>query len=322
MKVHAIAAGIVVAAAMLVGAANAQTFPSRPLRIVVPFPPGGAADLTARVLADQMGRGLGQTMVVENKPGGSTIIGSEIVARAPADGYTLLVVFPSFIVNPAMRPQMPFDPLKDFRAVGQTIAVPMAIAVNPSIPVKSLDELIALAKTKPGELSYGTPGIGTTHHIMGEMLKLTAKFNMSHTPFQGAAPALTAVAGNHISMIYGNATEIATSVKAGKMRAVVTTGSERVDVLPDVPTMRESGFPELEATNWAGIVVAAGTPPAIIARLNAELVRALRSTEVQEKFKGYGIAPVPSTAAQFDAFLQSESVRYTKVVKEAGIKAE
>jgi tripartite-type tricarboxylate transporter receptor subunit TctC len=157
---------------------------------------------------------------------------------------------------------------------------------------------------------------------MGEMLKLAAKINMSHTPFQGAAPALTAVAGNHISMIYGNATEIAPSVKSGKMRAVVTTGAERVDVLPDVPTMRESGFPELEATNWAGMVVAAATPPAIIARLNAELVRALRSPETQEKFKSFGIVPVPSTAAQFDAFLQSESVRYGRVVREAGIKAE
>jgi tripartite-type tricarboxylate transporter receptor subunit TctC len=301
---------------------QAQNFPSRPLRIVVPFPPGGAADLTGRILAEQMGKGLGQTVVVENRPGGSTIIGSEVVARAPADGYTLLVVFPSFIVNPAMRPQMPFDPLKDFKAVGQTLAVPMAIAVGPSITAKSLEELIALARSKPGELSYGTPGIGTTHHIMGEMLKLAAKINMSHTPFQGAAPALTAVAGNHISMIYGNATEIAPSVKSGKMRAVVTTGAERVDVLPDVPTMRESGFPELEATNWAGMVVAAATPPAIIARLNAELVRALRSPETQEKFKSFGIVPVPSTAAQFDAFLQSESVRYGRVVREAGIKAE
>lgn len=322
MNVHSILVAIFAAAAMLAGAAGAQTFPSRPLRIVVPFPPGGAADLTGRILAEQMSKGLGQPVVVENKPGGSTMIGSELVARAPADGHTLLVVFPSFIVNPALRAQMPFDPLKDFKAVGQTIAVPMAIAVNPSVPAKSLEELIAIARTKPGEMSYGTPGIGTTHHIMGEMLKLAAKINLSHTPFQGAGPAITAVAGNHVTMIYGNATEIAPSVKGGKMRAVVTTGAERVDVLSDVPTMRESGFPELEATNWAGIVVAAATPPAVIARLNAELVRALRSAEVTEKFKSYGIVPVPSTAAQFDAFLQSESVRYTKVVKEAGIKAE
>ena len=303
-------------------AVHAQSFPSKPLRIVVPFPPGGAADITSRVLAEHMGRGLGQPVLVENRPGASTMIGSEVVARAPADGHSLLVVFPSFIVNPALRAQMPFDPLKDFKAVGQTLSVPMAIAVNPAVAAKNLGELIALARTKPGELSYGTPGIGTTHHIMGEMLNIAANIKLTHAPFQGGAQSLTAAAGGHISMMYGNATEVAPSVKSGKLRAVVTTGAERVDVMPDVPTMRESGFAELEATNWAGMVVAAATPPAVITRLNAELVRALRNPEVIEKFKSFGIVPVSSTPEQFDAFLQSESVRYGKVVREAGVKAD
>lgn len=306
----------------LCGAVQAQTFPSRPLRIVVPFPPGGAADITSRVLADHMGKSLGQTVIVENRPGGSTMIGSEVVARAPADGHTLLVVFPSFIVNPALRSQMAFDPLKDFKAVGLTMSVPMAIAVHPSVPAKNLEELVALARARPGELSYGTPGIGTTHHVMGEMLRQAAKINITHAPFQGGAPALTAVTGGHISMMYGNATEVAPSVKTGKIRAIVVTGAERAEVMPEVPTMREAGYPELEATNWSGLVVAAATPPAIIARLNAELVSALRSADVREKFRSFGIEPTPGTAEQFAAFLQSESVRYTRVVREAGVKAD
>lgn len=302
--------------------ASAQAFPSRPVRIVVPFPPGGAADLTTRILAEHLAKGLGQPVVAENRPGGSTIIGSEAVARSPADGHTLLVVFPSFIINPSVRTGMSFDPLKDFRAVGQTISVPMAIAVHPSVPAKTLQELIALARAKPKELSYGTPGTATTHHVMGEMLKLTAKIDLTHVPFQGGGPALTAVTGGHITMVYANASEVAPSAKGGKVRPIIVTSAERAEVLPDTPTMREAGFPELEATNWSGMVVPAGTPSATLARLNQELVRALRLAEVGEKFRSYGMVPAPTTPEQFGDFLQSESARYAKVVREAGLKAE
>jgi tripartite-type tricarboxylate transporter receptor subunit TctC len=303
-------------------AAQAQTFPSRPLRIVVPFPPGGAADLTTRILADHLSKGLGQPVIPENRPGGSTIIGTENVARSPADGHAVLVVFPSFIINPSVRSGLSYDPLKDFRAVGQTMAVPMVIAVHPTVAAKSLQELIALARSKPGAISYGTPGIATTHHVMGEMLALAAKINLTHAPFQGGGPALAALTGGHIPMIYANASEIAPSVKSGKVRPIVVTSAERSDVLPDVPTMREAGYPELEATNWSGMVVPAATPAAVVARLNQELVRALRLAEVAEKFKGYGMNPSPTTPEQFGAFLQSESARYAKVVREAGVKAE
>jgi tripartite-type tricarboxylate transporter receptor subunit TctC len=311
-----------IAVAEVIGSAQAQTFPSKSLRIVVPFPPGGTADITSRVLAVHMAKGLGQTVVVENRPGGSTIIGTELVARSPADGHTLLVVFPSFVINPALRREMPFDPLKDFKAVGQTMSVPMAIAVHPSLPAKSLQELIALARAKPGEISYGTPGTGTTHHVMGEMLRLAAKIDLVHAPFQGGAPALVAATGGHIPMIYGNATEVAPSVKGGKLRAIVVTSPERADVLPDVPTMRESGYPELEATNWSGMVVPGATPPSAIARLNAELVQGLRNADTQEKFRSHGMAPAPGTPEEFAAFLQSESARYAKAVREAGVKVD
>ena len=312
----------IAAAAELIGGAQAQTFPSKSVRIVVPFPPGGTADITSRVLAVHMAKGLGQAVVVENRPGGSTIIGTELVARSPADGHTLLVVFPSFVINPALRNTMSFDPLRDFKAVGQTMSVPMAIAVHPSVPAKSLQELIALARARPGEISYGTPGTGTTHHVMGEMLRLAVKIDIVHAPFQGGAPALVAVTGGHIPMIYGNATEVAQSVKSGKLRAIVVTSPERAEVLPDVPTMRESGYPELEATNWSGMVVPSATPPSAIARLNAELVQGLRNPDTQEKFRSNGMSPAPGTPEEFGAFLQSEAARYARVVREAGVKVD
>jgi len=322
MKAYILAAVLIAAAAELIGAAQAQTFPSRPLRIVAPFPPGGTADITSRVLAVHMAKGLGQSVVVENRPGGSTIIGTEHVARSPADGHTLLVVFPSFVINPALRRGMSFDPLKDFKAVGQTMSVPMAIALHPSVPAKTLEELIALARARPGQISYGTPGTGTTHHVMGEMLRLAVKIDLVHAPFQGGAPALLAITGGHIPMIYGNATEVAQSEKTGKLRVIVVTSPERAEVLPDVPTMRESGYPELEATNWSGMVVASATPPSAIVRLNAELVQALRNADTQEKFRSNGMSPEPGTSEQFGAFLQSESARYAKTVREAGVKVD
>ncbi len=314
---------VLAAAGLQTGAvSHAQTFPSKPLRLVVPFPPGGAADLSGRLLADHLSKSLGQPVVIENKPGASTIIGAEAVFRAPPDGHTMLIVFPSFIVNPSLRSKMPFQPLRDFTAVGQTLAVPMVIAAHPSVPANNLKELIALARAKPGELSYGTPGLGTTHHVMGELLKLTAKINLTHAPFQGGGPSLAAVTGGHIQLVYGNANEVAPSAKTGKLKAIVVTSPARVDVLPDTPTMRESGFPELEATNWSGFVVHAATPPAAIARLNHDLNLALATPEVQAKFKSFGMIPSPGTPEQFNAFLKSESALYARVVKEAGVKAE
>lgn len=317
-----IAAALLIFLATLATAVHAQTFPSKPLHIIVPFPPGGAADVTSRFLGEHMAKGLGQPVIVDNRPGAGAVIGYELGARSPGDGHTLLVVFPSFVINPTLRQGLKFDPFKDFKAVGQTISLPMAFAVNPSVPAKSLPELIALARAKPGEIAYGTPGAGTTHHVIGEMLKLSANVNMVHAPFQGAAPALTAAAGGHLPMVLVNASDIAPFAKSGKMRPLAVTTPERAEVWPDVPTVREAGYPGIESTNWSGLVVPAATPPSAISRLNAELVQALRSAEIQEKFKTHGMSPAPGTPEQFAAFLQSESARYAKVVREAGIKAD
>jgi tripartite-type tricarboxylate transporter receptor subunit TctC len=315
-------AALLILPAAFATAVHAQTFPSKSLRIIVPFPPGGAADITSRLLGEHMAKGLGQAVIVENRPGGGAVIGYELGARAPADGHTLLVVFPSFVINPAVRQGLKFDPLKDFKAVGQTISLPMAFAVNPSVPAKSLQELVALARAKPGEIAYGTPGAGTTHHVIGEMFRLAANINIVHAPFQGEVPALTAAVGGHLPMVFVNASAVAPFAKSGKMRALAVSTPERAEVLPDVPTVREAGYPEIESTNWSGLVVPAATPPSAISRLNAELVSALRNAEIQEKLKTYGMSPAPGTPEQFAALLQSESARYAKVVREAGIKAD
>jgi tripartite-type tricarboxylate transporter receptor subunit TctC len=299
--------------------AAAQTYPSKAVHLVVPFTPGGSADIAGRVLAEQLAGAFAQPVVVENRPGGNTTLANEYVARAAPDGYTLLMVFPSLVINPAMRPALP-DPLKQFAAVSQVNFVPVVVAVHPSVAAKSLPELVALARAKPGELSYGASG--STHQVMGEMLKLAAKINVIHVPFQGGAPALNALIGGHIPVLYANATEVAPHAKAGKIRVLVVTSAERADVLPDVPTMREAGYPELEAVNWAGVVVPAQTPPAIVSRLNAEIVRALASAPVLEKLRNNGLTPAASTPEQFTAFLRTESARYSKAVREAGIKAD
>lgn len=322
MSARILVAAIVAVATGLIGTVQAQSFPSKAVRIVLPFPPGGAGDITSRILAENMAKGLGQPVIVDNRPGAGAVIGYELVARAPGDGHTILVVFPSFVINPAIRRGLSYDPIKDFKAVGQTMWLPMAIAVNPSVPARSLQELIALARAKPGEIAYGTPGAGTIQHVVGEMFRLAVNINILHAPYQGGAPALTAVAGGHIPMVVSNVTEIAPFAKSGKVRPLVVTTPERAEALPDVPTLRESGYPELEATNWSGLVVPSATPPSAIARLNAELVRALRNAEVQEKFKAQGMFPSSGTPEQFATLLQSEATKYARVVREAGVKVD
>ncbi len=314
-----IAFGIALA---LIAHVQAQTFPAKPLRIIVPFPPGGAADVTARVLGEHMAKGLGQPILIENRPGAGAVIGYEAGAKAPADGYTMLVVFPSFLINAIVRSGVQYQPFRDFKAVGQTISVPMAISVHPSLPVKSLKELIALARARPGELGYGTPGAGTTHHFVGEMLGIAAHIKFNHVPYSGGAPSVTAAAGGHVPIVISNVSEIVPIATLGKLRTLVVTTAERVETMPAVPSYSEAGFPQLAITNWAGLMVPAATPTAIIARLNSELVSGLRSAQIQDKLKILGMFTTPGTPEQFDALLKSESARYAKAVQDAGIKLD
>ena len=305
-----------------VAAAMAQGFPSKPVRIVVPFPPGGTADVLARLVGQKMSDALGQQVLVENRPGGGTVIGTEYVARAPADGHTLLLMANSFTINPAVRDKLPYEPFKDFAPVTLLIKSPQVLVVGPTTQVKSLAEFIALVKSRPGKLSFATVGPATTQHVASEMLKGAMKLEMIYVPYPGGAPAMTALVGGHVDAVLANYSEVAAHVQSGKARAIAVTALERTDTLKDVPTVSESGYAGFEAGAWFGLVATGGSPPAAITRLNAEANKALNAPDVREKLIAQGMYPVGTTPGEFDAHIRSEMAKYAKVIKEAGIKVD
>lgn len=299
---------------------SAQPFPSKPVRIVVPFPAGGSFDVTARILAQRMQ--LGQNVIVENRPGGGTVIGTEYVARQPGDGHTVLSIGPSFTMHHAVRSKVPFDTDKDFKAVALAMGLTMAVAVNPSLPVKTMKEYLALARARPGEISYGTSGPGTSHNMLGEAIKLAHKLNIVHTPFQGEVPAVTSAVGGHITGVLVNLFSTAPFIKSGRLRGLAVTSSERDALVPEVPTAREAGVPEIEAINWNGYVVHSATPAAIITRLNSEINKALSIPEVRETMRTQGMIASPGTAEQFAALLKSDGARYSRIAREANVRLD
>jgi tripartite-type tricarboxylate transporter receptor subunit TctC len=301
------------------GLAPAQEFPAKVVRIVVPFPAGGSFDIMSRMLAQRMQ--LGQNVIVENRPGGGTVIGTEYVARQP-DGHTILCIGPSFTMHHALRSKVPFDTDRDFKAVTQAIGLPMIVAVNASLPAKTMKEYLALAKARPGEITYGTSGPGTSHNLLGEALKLAKNVNITHAPYQGEAPAVIAAVGGHITGVLVNVFSVAPFVKAGRLRGLAVTSPQRDALLPDVPTAVEAGVPEIEAINWAGYVVPAATSSAAIARLNAEIVRLLNLPEVRESLKTQGLMATPSTPEQFAALIKSDGQRYGRIAKAANVKLD
>jgi len=314
---HAVAAGSMLLA---VGPTLAQDFPTKPVRVVVPFPAGGSFDLAARILAQRAQ--LGQSVIVENRPGGGTVIGTEYVARSPGDGHTVLMIGPSFTSHSALRKNLPFDTDRDFKAVSQVIALTMVIAVNPSLPAKTMKEYIALARAHPGEISYGTSGPGTSHNLLGEALKLAARVNITHAPYQGEAPAVTAAVGGHITGVLVNVTSTAPFIKAGRLRGLAVTTAARDPLIPDVPTAREVGYPEIEATNWSGLVVPSATPASAIGRLNAEVVKVLNLPDVRETMRAQGLVAAPSTPEQFAALIKSDTLRYNRIAREANVRLD
>ena len=300
--------------------AAAQQYPSKPVRIVVPFPAGGSFDVTARIIAQRLQ--LGQNVLVENRPGGGTVIGTEYVARQPGDGYTILSIGPSFTMHHAVRSKVPFDTEKDFKAVAQAMGLTMAIAVNPSLPVKNMKEYLALARARPGEISYGTSGPGTSHNMLGEALKLAHKVNIVHTPYQGEVPAVTAAVGGHITGVLVNLFATAPFIKGGRLRALAVTSAERDALVPDVQTAREAGVPEIEAINWNGFVVHAATPPAVISRLNAEINKVLSTPDVRELMRSQGMIAAAGSVEQFAALLKSDGARYSRIAREANVRLD
>lgn len=313
---------LLIAALSAINFALAQSFPSKPLRIVVPFPPSGSVDVAARVLAPPLTKALGQSVVVDNRPGAGTVIGTEWVARAPADGHTMLIAGFTFIANAALRTRLPFDSMRDFVGVARIGTDPYIISVHPSLPVRTPKDLVALARAQPGQLTYATNGAGSAQHVSGEMLKQMGKIDMIHVPYQGGAPAAMAVLGGHTTILISTIATVTPYLSTGKLRGIAVTSQSRSDQVKDVPSMAESGFPDFELTSKLGAFVRSATPKEAVDRLGAEIVRALQIPEVRESLFKQGITATPMGPAEYDAMVRAEIPKIQKIVRAAGIKLE
>jgi tripartite-type tricarboxylate transporter receptor subunit TctC len=306
------------AAVLLAAAAQAfaQDYPARPIRIVVPFPPGGSTDVIARRIGEKFQQSMGQPVVVENKPGAGGAVGSELVARSPADGYTLMIgVTGSHAVSVSLNPKLPYHPLKDFEPVSMVVSAPLTIVVNPSIPATTLKELVALGRP----LNHGTPGNGTSMHLTGEMFNLAAGTKFVHVPYKGTAGALNDLIGGQIQLMFGDFLVTLPQVKAGKIRALAVTSLRRHPLLPEVPTVAESGYPGFEALSWQGLFAPAGTPAPVVAKLNAELVKAMAAPDMREYFAQQGFFVGGNSPAEFRAFVEKEIPKWAQIVKAANV---
>ncbi len=319
---------LVLAAAGVSAGASAQAtpkepaYPSKPIRFVVPFPPGGTADIQGRMLAEKLAQRLGQPVVIDNRGGANGIIGMEIVARAPADGYTIvLATVGTWAVHPYLY-KLPYDVLKDFAPIIHVATTPVVLVVHPSVPVKTVKQLIALARQRPGELNYGSVGVGGLFHISAELFAFMTKIKMTHVPYKGGALALTDLIAGHIHLMFNSTLVAAPHIKSGKVRALATTGAKRVAALPDLPTIAEAGVPGYEGSTWSAIGAPARTPRAIIERLNKELAAILQMPDIQERHAAAGSTITGGTPEQFHDYLKSELAKFGKLVKEAGIKGE
>jgi tripartite-type tricarboxylate transporter receptor subunit TctC len=296
-------------------------YPSRPVRIVVPSPPAGGTDIIGRVLAQHFSKATGQQFFVENKAGAGTMIGIEAVARAAPDGYTLLMAPSTLALNSVLYKKVPYDPIRDFAPITLAAAAPNILIVNTSLPAQSLAELIALAKRKPGELSYGTPGVGTSPHMAMELFKSMAGIDLQHVPYKGTAAALTDVMSGQLAAMFSNALTARPQIDSGRVRALAVSGPRRIEALPNVPTVAEA-VPGYEAMQWYGLLAPAGTAPAVISRLNAEALKALRSDEMKERLALDGAEPLGSTPSEFAALIREELAKWTRVARAANIEPQ
>ena len=311
-----------VACALLTAAAHAQNYPARTVRMVVPYAPGGNTDFTARVIATKLTDVFGQQVVVENRAGGATNIGSELVAKAAPDGYTLLMGGASNAINMSLYQKLPYDTLRDFAPVSLCVKGANVLAVHPSLPVKNVKELIALAKTRPGKLNYASSGLGSSNQMAGELFKLMAGVNIVHVPYKGNSPALTDTIGGQVEMIFSGVPLLVPHIQAGRIRAIGIGSLKRFPALPDLPTIDESGLKGYEATTWFGLMAPFKVPKEIVTRLNLEVGKILASAEVRERFINEGVEPIGGTTEFFGAFIRDEITKYAKVVKAASLKGE
>ncbi|MGQ0749618.1 MAG: Bug family tripartite tricarboxylate transporter substrate binding protein [Betaproteobacteria bacterium] len=313
----------VIGIGVLTGGAHvsAQTYPAKPIRFLVGFPPGGTNDIVARIIGPKLSEYFGQQVVVENRGGANTAIASELMARAAPDGYTIMLNGPGHATNPSMI-KLNFDSIKDFAFITLIAESQNLLVVHPSLPARNVKELIALSKKRPGDINYGSSGVGTTVHLSAELFKYMTGINWVHIPYKGGGPGLVALLSGEVSLYFGNVPTVIRQARAGKLRALATTGPKRTPAAPDIPTVAEAGVPGYEVTTFYGLSAPAKTPKPILDRLHAEVVRALKSSDVREKLQGLGADPVGNTQAQYAAFMENEIAKWAKVIKAAGIKAE
>ncbi len=312
-------AGVLLATTFSIGAALAQSYPTRPVRIIVPFPPAGAVDILGRVVGQKLSEKWKQSVVIENRPGGGTVLGTDLVAKSPADGYTLLVAVTSHTINASLVDKLPFDPIRDFAPITLAATGLTILVAHPSVPANSVTELIAYAKANPGKLNFGSPGSGTAMHLSGEMFKSAAGINVVHVPYKGTQPVLSAVLAGEIAFTFDTGVSIP-QIKAGKLKAFAVTSSKRTAAAPELPTMAEAGLPGFEAQSWYGFLAPAGTP--VVEQLNRDINEALRDPEVRERLVRLALDPQGSTPAEFEQYLKADIVKWGRVVKASGAKAD
>ena len=299
--------------------AGAQAYPTKAVRLVVPFAAGGSTDIIGRLLAQKLNEMWGQPVLVDNRAGGSTVIGTDIVAKAPPDGHTLLVTPAPFTIVPSLMAKLPYDPQKDFEPITLINTTPLVVVVHPGVPAKSVKELIALAKARPGALNYGSSGSGGSNHLAGELFNAMAGLKMVHVPYKGNAPALTDLVGGHVDLVFNGLTSALPLIKSGKLRALGVTSLNRAGALPDAPTLDESGLKGFQAVAWNGLTAPARTPRELIAKINADVLKVIGSPELIDKLKAEGSDPVGSSVEQYARFLREEIVKWNKVIKLANI---
>ena len=307
----------------LASTADAQSWPSKPIRIISPYPPAGANDLLARIIAPKLSEQLGQPVVVENRAGATGNIGAELVAKAPADGYTLLMgQAGNLTINISLMAKIPFDPVRDFSPVTMVASTPNVLVVHPSLPVRTVKDLIALAKAKPGQINYATSGIGSPGHLAAELLNKSAGIRLVHIPYKGAAPALLDVVAGNAHLYFTSAVSAQPFIPSGRLRMVAVASAKRSPSLPEVPTVAEAGFPEFDVSSWWGVVAPASTPREVVMRLQTEIHRVIALPEIRAKLGEQGLDIATNTPEQFAAYIKSETAKWAKLIREVGVKPE
>ncbi|MGA0032972.1 MAG: Bug family tripartite tricarboxylate transporter substrate binding protein [Burkholderiales bacterium] len=301
--------------------AGAQNYPTKTVRLVVPFAAGGSTDIMGRLVAQKLSAAWGQQVVVDNRAGGSTVIGTDIVAKSAPDGHTLLVTPAPFTIVPSLLKKLPYDPAKDFEPITLVNTTPLVVIVHPGVPAKNIKELIALAKAKPGVLNFGSSGSGGSNHLAGELFNAMANVKITHVPYKGNGPAMTDLLGGHIDMAYNGLTSALQHIKSGKLRCLAVTSLKRTAALPDMPTLDEQGLKGFQAIAWNGLTGPAGMPKAAVAKIADDVARIMKSAELAEYLKKEGSDPVGSTTAEYTAFLRGEIAKWKKVIERAGIKS-